>query len=377
MYNIPGMRRTKHRKDRVTPQTDAASGLLDTRQRALRDLRISITDRCNLRCTYCMPRELFGRDFAFLPRAELLSFEEIERVARLAIALGVRKIRLSGGEPLLRHGVETLVEKLARLDCADGTPLEVAMTTNGVLLAKKARALKDAGLARVTVSLDGLSQATFARMSDSRVSVATVLDGIAAAHAAGLAPLKVNTVVKRGVNAHEIVPLVAHFRGSGIIVRFIEYMDVGSTNGWRLDDVVSAQEIVDALAQHYTLRAIDANYPGEVARRWQVSENGGEVGKNGGEIAEIGVIASVTQAFCGDCSRLRLSTDGKLYTCLFASAGTDLRGSLRSRGSEGGDAEIAALIAATWQGRGDRYSQLRREATPLPLKRIEMSYIGG
>ena len=230
----------------IDPGRDA-SPIADALARPLRDLRISVTDRCNLRCTYCMPREVFGKDFVFLPRAELLSFEEIERVARRFLQLGVHKLRLSGGEPLMRHGVEKLIEKLARLTCADGRPVEIAMTTNGVLLAKKAQTLKDAGLTRLTVSLDGLSEATFRRMSDSSAPVQSVLDGIAAAQAVGLAPLKVNTVVKRGVNEHEIVPLVEHFRGSGVIVRFIEFMDVGTTNGWRMDDVVTAQEILGAI----------------------------------------------------------------------------------------------------------------------------------
>ena len=347
-----------------------AASVADALGRPLRDLRISVTDRCNLRCTYCMPREVFGKDFVFLPRAELLSFEEIERVARRFLLLGVHKIRLSGGEPLMRHGVEKLIEKLARLTCVDGQPVEIAMTTNGVLLAKKAQTLKDAGLTRLTVSLDGLSEATFRRMSDSEVPVTTVLDGIAAAQAAGLAPLKVNTVVKRGVNEHEIVPLVRHFRGSGVIVRFIEFMDVGTTNGWRMDDVVTAQEILDAIQREYPLRPVDPNYTGEVAKRWALADDSGEIG-------EIGVIASVTQAFCGDCSRIRLSTDGKLYTCLFASEGTDLRTPLRA-GAD--DAALDRLIAATWRQRSDRYSQIRHAATKLnthPLRKIEMSYIGG
>ena len=343
------------------------SPLADALARPLRDLRISVTDRCNLRCTYCMPREVFGKDFVFLPRAELLSFEEIERVARVFLRLGVHKIRLSGGEPLMRHGVEKLIEKLARLTCADGQPVEIAMTTNGVLLAKKAQTLKDAGLTRLTVSLDGLSEETFRRMSDSSAPVQSVLDGIAAAQAVGLAPLKVNTVVKRGVNEHEIVPLVEHFRGSGVIVRFIEFMDVGTTNGWRMDDVVTAQEILQLIDARHPLRPVDPNYTGEVAKRWALADGSGEIG-------EIGIIASVTQAFCGDCSRIRLSTDGKLYTCLFATQGVDLRDPLRRDDS---DETIARLIASTWAQRGDRYSQLRHAATPLPARKIEMSYIGG
>jgi cyclic pyranopterin phosphate synthase len=340
------------------------ASIIDIRQRPLRDLRISVTDRCNLRCTYCMPREVFGKDFVFLPRGELLCFEEIERLARLFVGLGVRKLRLSGGEPLLRHGVERLVEKLAKLRCPDGQGVELAMTTNGVLLAKKAQTLKDAGLSRLTVSLDGLSQQSFERASDSRVPVATVLDGIAAAQKAGLTPLKVNTVLKRGVNEDEIIPLARHFRHTGIIVRFIEFMDVGSTNGWRMDDVVSASEVIERINQVFALRPVDPNYRGEVAKRWAYRDGGGEVG----------VVASVTQAFCGDCSRIRLSTDGKLYTCLFATHGVDLRDPLRRGGS---DEAITRLIANTWEQRGDRYSQLRHAATVMPARKIEMSYIGG
>ena len=340
------------------------TAVTDTLQRPLRDLRISVTDRCNLRCTYCMPREVFGKGFIFLQRAELLSFEEITRLARLAVDLGVRKIRLSGGEPLLRHNVERLIEQLAGLRTTDGQPLEIAMTTNGTLLAKKAQSLKDAGLTRLTVSLDALSEAMFRRMSDSTASVMQVLEGIAAAQSAGLAPLKVNMVVKRGVNEGEILPLVRHFRHTGIILRFIEFMDVGTTNGWRLDDVVTAREILERIDSEYPLRPVDPNYAGEVAKRWAFADGGGE----------IGVIASVTQAFCHDCSRMRLSTDGKLYTCLFATAGTDLRVPLRGGES---DAALRQRIADVWTRRADRYSQLRHAATVRPLQRIEMSYIGG
>ncbi len=336
----------------------------DTLNRPLRDLRISVTDRCNMRCTYCMPREVFGKGFVFLQRSELLSFEEITRLARLGVDLGVRKIRLSGGEPLLRHGVERLIEQLARLLDAEGKPVEIALTTNGTLLAAKARSLKDAGLARLTVSLDALSEDVFRRMSDSGVPVGKVLDGIAAAQDAGLAPLKVNTVVKRGVNEEEILPLVRHFRHSGVVLRFIEFMDVGTTNGWRMDDVVTARDILAGIDREYPLRPADPNYAGEVAKRWLYADGAGE----------IGVIASVTQAFCHDCSRLRLSTDGKLYTCLFAAEGTDLRTALR--GGEG-DAQLRQRIVDVWQKRADRYSQLRHAATELPMKKIEMSYIGG
>ena len=337
--------------------------LLDTLRRPLRDLRISVTDRCNLRCTYCMPREVFDEHHAFLPRSELLSFEEIEILAKSFIALGVQKMRLTGGEPLLRRGIERLVEMLARLQTLEGKPLEVALTSNGVLLAKKAQSLKDAGLARISVSLDGLSNETFQRMSDSKVSVGVVLDGIAAAQRDGLAPVKVNMVVQRGVNEHEIVAMAQNFRSTGIVLRYIEYMDVGSSNGWRLDEVVSAREILDRIALRYPLQQLDANYSGEVAERWHYVDGSGE----------IGVIASVTQAFCQDCTRARLSTDGKLYTCLFAAHGLDLREPLRQGAA---DTVLSNLIAQRWGQRDDRYSELRHTLTHRD-KKIEMSYIGG
>ena len=352
------------RKPNVIDSEKPETCVTDSRQRPLHDLRISVTDRCNLRCTYCMPREVFGKDFVFLPRADLLSFEEIIRVADLFARLGVHKIRLTGGEPLLRHRLEYLVEALAKLITNEGQPLEIAMTTNGVLLAKKARALKDAGLSRLTVSLDGLSQETFQRMSDAQAPVASVLDGIAAAQAAGLTPLKVNTVIRRGVNEHEIIPLVEHFRNSGVILRFIEFMDVGTTNGWRMDEVVPAPEILARIENQHPLRAAAPNYNGEVAKRWLLADGSGE----------IGVIASVTQAFCKDCSRIRLSTDGQLYTCLFAGHGVDLREPLRRAAS---DETLSRLITATWTQRSDRYSEIRHAATTLPGRKIEMSYIGG
>ena len=335
--------------------------------RPLRDLRISVTDRCNLRCPYCMPREKFDAGHMHLAHADILTFEEIERLARLFILLGVKKIRLTGGEPLLRRGIERLVEKLAHLQTAEGQPLEIALTTNAVLLARKARALKDAGLGRVTVSLDGLSDATFRRMSDSGVAVTTVLEGIAAAQAAGLGPVKVNMVVKRGMNEHEIVPMAEHFRHSGIVLRFIEFMDVGSSNGWRMDDVVPAKETLDLIAARFPIEQIEPGHRSEVAERWRYADGGGE----------IGVIASVTQAFCHECTRARLSTDGKLYTCLFAGEGGDLRALLRQGES---DRVLTNLIADTWSRRTDRYSQLRNAATGeavQPARRIEMSYIGG
>jgi len=340
----------------------------DIMQRPLRDLRISVTDRCNLRCTYCMPREVFDENHPFLPRTELLSFEEIERLAGLFVQLGVQKIRLTGGEPLLRRGIERLVESLAKLNTLEGKPVEIALTTNAVLLSQKAQALKDAGLARVTASLDGLTEETFRRMSDSNVSVKTVLDGIAAAQRVGLAPVKVNMVVKRGVNDHEIIPMAGHFRNSGVVLRFIEFMDVGSTNGWRMDDVVPAPEIIEQVNNRYPLIQVDPNYSGEVAERWRYADGSGEVG----------VIASVTQAFCHECTRARLSTDGKLYTCLFAGSGVDLHGPLRATAT---DQVLSAMIAGSWKLRFDRYSQLRHAATELrgekPGEKIEMSYIGG
>jgi cyclic pyranopterin phosphate synthase len=337
--------------------------VLDRRGRSLRDLRISVTDRCNFRCTYCMPKEVFDKDYNFLPHADLLTFEEITRLARLFIQHGVEKIRLTGGEPLLRKNVERLIEMLAVLRTPDGRPIDLTLTTNGSILARKARALMEAGLTRVTVSLDGLDDAVFRRMNDVDFPVADVLKGIEAAAAAGLAPLKVNMVVQRGVNDDQILPMARHFKGSGHILRFIEFMDVGSSNGWRLDDVVPAAEIVRRVGAEFPLRALDANYEGEVAERWQYADGSGE----------IGVIASVTQAFCRDCTRARLSTDGKLYLCLFAQHGYDLRSLVRGSAEDG---QISAAIANIWRARADRYSELRGEAT-AGLKKIEMSYIGG
>src|SRR5438094_4186319 len=331
---------------------------LDQRGRRMHDLRISVTDRCNFRCVYCMPKDVFGRDYPFLPHSELLTFEEIVRLARICVALGVRKIRLTGGEPLLRKNIERLIEQLASLPGVDLT-----LTTNGALLAKKARPLRAAGLARVTVSLDALDDATFRAMNDVDFPVARVLDGIEAAHAAGLAPIKINAVVKRGMNENAILPLARHFRRTGHIVRFIEYMDVGHTNGWRMDDVVPAAEIIETIDRELPLEAIDPNYRGEVAERWRYRDGSGE----------IGVIASVTQAFCRDCTRARLSTDGKMFTCLFASDGYDLRALVRSGY---GEEQIARAISAIWRGRADRYSEIRSANTPRAAK-VEMSYIGG
>jgi len=342
----------------------AADGRVDDQlQRPLRDLRISVTDRCNFRCTYCMPKEVFDGSYRFLPHADLLTFEEITRLARLFIEHGVEKVRLTGGEPLLRKDLERLIGMLASLRTRDGRPLDLTLTTNGSILARKARALAAAGLTRVTVSLDGLDDAVFRRMNDVDFPVDAVLEGIAAAADAGLAPVKVNMVVKRGVNEHEIVPMARHFRGTGDIVRFIEFMDVGSSNGWRLDDVVPSSEVVRRIDAEMPLEAIGPNYAGEVAERWRYRNGGGE----------IGVISSVTQAFCRDCTRARLSTEGRLYLCLFATGGYDLRRMLREGA---GDAAISAAIGRIWRARADRYSELRSEAT-AGLRKIEMSYIGG
>jgi len=331
---------------------------LDTLGRPLRDLRISVTDRCNFRCVYCMPKEIFGKDYQFLPRAEILTFEEIERLVRIFVSLGVQKIRLTGGEPLVRRDLERLVEKLAKIG-----DLDLTLTTNGSLLAQKARALADAGLKRVTVSLDSLDDTTFKKMNDSDFPVAKVLAGIDAARAAGLAPIKINMVTKRGVNESSIVPMARYFKGTGMTLRFIEFMDVGSTNGWRLDDVVPAREIVAMIDREMPLEPLLAGYRGEVAARYRYRDGSGE----------IGVISSVTQPFCADCTRARLSADGSLYTCLFATEGHDLRALLRSGAT---DEEITRAIAVVWTDRTDRYSDLRSEQT-AGLHKIEMSFIGG
>ncbi|MET0508384.1 MAG: GTP 3',8-cyclase MoaA [Burkholderiaceae bacterium] len=346
------------------PSPFAGGVVHDSRGRLLHDLRISITDRCNFRCTYCMPKSVFDRDYAFLPQSSLLRFEEIERVARIFIGLGVEKIRLTGGEPLLRRHVERLVAGLAALRTPTGRPLDLTLTTNGSLLARKAEILRAAGLHRVTVSLDALDDATFRRMNDVDFPVSDVLDGIEAAAAAGLGPVKINMVVKRGLNDDQIVPMARHFRGTGHIVRFIEFMDVGASNGWRLDDVVPSSEVVARLDRAFGIDSAEPNYRGEVARRWRYRDGSGEVG----------VISSVTEPFCGDCSRARLSTEGRLYTCLFAESGHDLRALLRG---EHDDASIRAAIAALWSRRGDRYSEIRSEASSALSRRIEMSYIGG
>ena len=330
---------------------------LDTLGRPLRDLRISVTDRCNFRCIYCMPKEVFGRDYKFLPRRELLTFEEIERISSVFVGLGVHKLRITGGEPLLRRGLEELVERLAALG-----DLDVTLTTNGALLAEKAQALADAGLTRITVSLDSLDDEVFRAMNDVDFPVARVLGGIDAAAAAGL-PVKVNVVVKRGLNEGSVLDIARRFRGTGHVVRFIEFMDVGATNGWRMDDVVPADEVVRTIGAEFPLEPLDAGYRGEVAQRYRYLDGEGE----------IGVIASVTQPFCGDCTRARLSADGKLYTCLFAVRGHDLRSVVRTGAS---DDELDDAVRAIWERRGDRYSELRTERTSS-LRKVEMSYIGG
>jgi cyclic pyranopterin phosphate synthase len=330
----------------------------DTFGRPLRDLRISVTDRCNFRCVYCMPREVFGRDYHFLPRAEVLTFEEITRLARAFVGLGVRKIRLTGGEPLIRRDIEHLVAMLAEIP-----GVELAMTTNGSRLAELAPRLKAAGLRRITVSLDSLDDATFAKVNDVRFPVQRVLEGIQAAAEAGLSPIKVNMVVKRGLNEESILPMARFFKERGHILRFIEFMDVGNTNAWRMEDVVPGAEIVRRIDQEMPLEPVDPNYEGEVARRYRYQDGGGE----------IGIITSVTQPFCSSCTRIRLSAEGKLYTCLFATEGHDVKGLLRRGGDE---EQIKRAIRDIWRVRDDRYSAERTSQTP-GLPKIEMSYIGG
>ena len=360
-----------------TPSDAAPMGqaLLDRLQRPLRDLRISVTDRCNFRCSYCMPKEIFDKDYAYLPHSALLSFEEITRLAKVFVQRGVRKIRLTGGEPLLRKNIEILIEQLAGLRTPDGQPLDLTLTTNGSLLARKAQTLKDAGLQRVTVSLDGLDDTVFRKMNDVDFPVAQVLEGIEAARDAGLGPVKVNMVVKRGTNDHEIVPMAQHFRGSGVVLRYIEYMDVGATNGWCMDEVLPSAEVIARLQARWPLVPLQHATAGETAERWGYAD---AQGRHDPALGEVGVISSVTQAFCGDCNRARLSTEGRLYLCLFASQGYDLRQLLREQQAD--DDALAATVDAIWRGRGDRYSQLRSELPPdsrQAVRRVEMSYIGG
>ncbi len=361
---------------RIPEQAPAPSGLLSDRLgRPLRDLRISVTDRCNFRCTYCMPKDVFDGKYTFLPQSSLLSFEEITRTARLFAAHGVRKLRLTGGEPLLRKHVEGLIAMLSELRTPEGEPLDITLTTNGSVLARKAQALKDAGLQRVTVSLDALDDAIFRRMNDVDFPVADVLNGIEVAQRVGLAPIKINMVVKRGTNEHEIVPLARHVRerfGPGVVLRFIEFMDVGASNGWRMDEVLPSAQVVETIDREFPLCALQPSAPGETAERWAYRDGAGE----------IGVISSVTQAFCRDCNRARLSTEGKLFLCLFASRGHDLRALLRGQhGSQPcSDEQIAAAIGLIWGERDDRYSELR-SAQPAAIaaaeRRVEMHYIGG
>ncbi|HKX95951.1 MAG TPA: GTP 3',8-cyclase MoaA [Methylibium sp.] len=357
---------------RIPATLAAPTGLVGDRLgRPLRDLRISVTDRCNFRCSYCMPKEVYDKDHRFLPHAELLSFEEITRLARIFTLHGVHKLRLTGGEPLLRKNLEVLIAQLAALRTPEGEPLDITLTTNASLLARKARALKDAGLKRITVSLDALDDTIFRRMNDVDFPVADVLRGIETAVAVGLAPVKVNMVVKRGTNDHEIVPMARWFRehfGGQVVLRFIEYMDVGITNGWRMDEVLPSAQVVERIGAEFPLRALEPSAPGETAERWGYADGGGE----------IGVISSVTQAFCGECNRARLSTEGKLYLCLFAHRGHDLRALLRDAAGYD-DRQIAAAIGNVWRARDDRYSELRGSAAgaAAAAAKIEMSYIGG
>lgn len=361
------------RVSQVPTEIEAPTGEVnDSLGRPLHDLRISVTDRCNFRCVYCMPKEIFGRDFEFLPKKMLLTFDEITRIARIAAAHGVEKLRLTGGEPLLRVGIEELIAQLRELRTPDGRPLDLALTTNGSALAHKAQALKDAGLNRVTVSLDSLDDATFRAINDVDFPVQRVLHGIEVAEEVGLGPVKINMVVKRGANEHDIVAMARHFKGTGNILRFIEFMDVGTTNGWKMGEVVPSAEVIRRIHAELPLEEVAPNYTGETSARWRYADGGGE----------IGVISSVTQAFCGTCSRVRLSTEGRLFTCLFATNGHDLRALLRGGCS---DEELSTVLAHLWRARGDRYSEQRSEEMTVRstrpkgsgAKRIEMSYIGG
>jgi GTP 3',8-cyclase len=356
------------RSDGLIPSPD----LRDQLNRPLRDLRISVTDRCNFRCSYCMPKGVFGRDYPFLPHDALLTFEEITRIAQASLALGVRKIRITGGEPLLRKNLEILIAQLAQLRTWDDQPLDITLTTNATVLKKKAAALKAAGLKRVTVSLDALDDAVFKAMNDMDVPVADVLAGIAQAQAVGLNHIKINMVVKKGTNDDQILPMARYFRGTGMALRFIEFMDVGQTNGWRMDEVLPSSEVIARIHQEMPLIALDATASGETALRYGYR---GANGEHDPALGEIGVISSVTQAFCHDCNRARLSTEGKIYTCLFASSGVDLRGLLRS----GADTNaVSQAMAGIWHARSDRYSQLRAQGVSEAVgPRVEMHYIGG
>lgn len=365
MTNIIPISDIRKVAQRPLPQAEYIAGrpVVDQLGRALRDLRISITDKCNFRCSYCMPRDQFGSDHVFLPHSQILSFEEITRMARLFAQLGVNKLRITGGEPLLRKEMTRLIAMLAQIRDLEDKPLDIALTTNGTLLQRLAVPLRDAGLERITVSLDALDPELFQQMSDTKIHVDQVLAGIDAARQAGIALIKVNMVVKKGVNEHQIVPMAEYFRHSGHILRFIEFMDVGVTNHWDMTDVVSGREILQQLQARFELEPVHANYPGEVAKRWRYKDGGGEVG----------LITSVTHAFCGDCTRLRMSPEGKLFTCLFADQGFDLRALLRSAAT---DHDITSVLAGIWTGRADRYSELRDQLSGTREK-IEMSYIGG
>ncbi len=377
--------RLKALQPTIPARAVSPTGLLgDGLGRPLRDLRISVTDRCNFRCNYCMPKEVFNADYPYLPHSALLSFEEITRLAQLFVGHGVKKLRLTGGEPLLRKNLEILVAQLAQLRTPEGTPLDLTLTTNGALLARKAQALKDAGLNRVTVSLDGLDDAVFRRMNDVDFPVAEVLEGIDAARAVGLGAdaqgrpsgIKINMVVKRTTNVEQILPMARHFRGTGMTLRFIEYMDVGSTNGWCMDDVLPSADVIRLLQTEFPMVPLEPSAPGETAQRWGYANADGE---HDPALGEVGLISSVTQAFCQDCNRARLSTEGKLYLCLFATQGYDLRELLRNGTS---DADLSSAIAHIWQGRQDRYSELRGQGlldTPSDGegRKVEMSYIGG
>jgi cyclic pyranopterin phosphate synthase len=339
----------------------------DARGRTLRDLRISVTDRCNFRCTYCMPKAIFDQNYPYLSQQELLSFEEITRLSSIFVSLGVEKIRLTGGEPLLRKNLEVLIGMLAQVRTLDGQSLDLTLTTNGSILRKKAAALKAAGLQRITISLDGLNDEIFKKMNDVDFPVADVLDGILAAREVGFENIKVNMVVKKGINDHEIVPMASHFKNSGVILRFIEYMDVGSSNGWNMTEVLPSKEVITRIHEIFPLEAIQANYSGEVAQRWRYLDGSGE----------IGFVSSVTQTFCHECTRARISTDGQMYPCLFANQGFDFKTMLRSGRS---DLEIANAIMNTWASRDDHYSEIRGSNTANPstgTHKVEMSYIGG
>jgi len=360
---VDARRHAQIKPNGATPLTDK---LIDTRGRHLRDLRISVTDRCNFRCTYCMPKDVFDHNYQYLPHREVLTFEEITRVAKAAVGLGVRKLRLTGGEPLMRKGIETLVAMLAALR-ADTPDIDITLTTNGAALANKAAALKLAGLNRLTISLDSLDDATFRAMNDVDFPVRKVLDAIDATNAAGFTDTKINMVVKRGVNDDDIVAMARHFKGTSNIVRFIEYMDVGATNGWRMDDVVPAAEIVEKINAVFPAMQIDAIHQSEVAKRWKYGDGQGE----------FGVISSVTEAFCSTCTRARLSTYGAIYTCLFGNRGTDLKTLLRNNADEhANDETLRQALAAIWQPRTDNYSEIRSAETAKSRK-VEMSFIGG